>query len=64
MWPFRRAADEDEREPCASVEALREAAELERLRPRVERAAQERDRLLRENNFTARIRAIYQEGRA
>lgn len=50
-------------DPGPSPEALKEAEELKRLRPRVEQAAQERDRLLRENNYAARIRAIY-EGRA
>lgn len=62
-WPWRREPPA-EREPTPTAEALREAAELEALRPRVERAATERDRLLRENNYTARIRALYQEGRA
>lgn len=63
-WPFRRTRDPDEYEPKPTDEALREAAELRVLRPRVERAARERDRLLRENNYTARIRALYQGGQA
>jgi len=50
--------------PRPSAEALRERAAVEVLRPRVERAVSERDRLLGENNYTARIRALYQEGRA
>ncbi len=36
----------------------------EDLKPRVERAAEEGRRLLTENNYTARIRVLYQEGRA
>lgn len=67
--PFSRDRDRAEstdcaEEPCPSPEALREAGELKRLRPRVERAVKERDRLLAENNYTARIRALYQEGHA
>lgn len=50
--------------PRPSDEALREAAELERMKPRVERVVRERDRLLGENNYAARIRALYLEGRA
>lgn len=46
--------------PRPSDEALREAAELKTLRPRVERVVRERDRLLGENNYAARIAAIYQ----
>lgn len=61
-WSFRR--HDDEHKPTPTPEALQEAAELRALRPRVERAARERDRLLQENNYTARIRALYQEGRA
>lgn len=64
--PFSRKRDSGEcsEEPCPTPEALREAGELQRLRPRVERAVRERDRLLAENNYTARIRALYQEGHA
>lgn len=62
-WQWRRERPDDH-EPCPSAEALQEAAELRALRPRVERAATERDRLLRENNYTARIRALYQENTA
>lgn len=50
--------------PRPSREALQEAAELESLKPRVERVVRERDRLLGENNYAARIRALYLEGRA
>lgn len=46
--------------PRPSDEALREAAELKSLKPRVERVVRERERLLRENNYAARIAAIYQ----
>lgn len=61
--PFRRQRDPDETlEPTPSDEALREADELKKLRPRVERAVRERDRLLQENNYTARIRALYLGG--
>ena len=60
-WPFWRDDEEDMPAPTPTAEALREAAALDELRPRVERAASERDRLLRENNYTARIRALYQE---
>lgn len=61
---LRRRDTAPRRAPQASDEALRESAALAALRPRVERAARERDRLLGENNYTARIRALYQEGRA
>lgn len=64
IFQFLRRRSSQEREPTASDEALRERDALEALRPRVERAARERDRLLGENNYTARIRALYQEGRA
>lgn len=67
MWnPFRRRKRALDPEPAIpSAEAIREAVELHLfLRPRVEQAVSERDRLLEENNFTARIRALYQEGRA
>lgn len=62
--PFSRRRDghDDSASPCPTPEALREAGELKQLRPRVERAVRERDRLLAENNYTARIRALYQEG--
>lgn len=63
--PFSRdraKSDDCTEDPCPTPEALREAGELKRLRPRVERAVRERDRLLAENNYTARIRALYQEG--
>lgn len=58
----KRRKPECDPEPCPSREALREAEELARLRPRVERAVRERDRLLQENNYTARIRALYLGG--
>lgn len=58
---FRRKTIEPV-EPHPSAEALHEAEELRRLRPRVERAARERDSLMLENNYAARLRAIY-EGR-
>lgn len=50
--------------PHPSPEAVRERVEVEELRTRVHRVVAERDRLLGENNYTARIRALYQEGRA
>lgn len=50
--------------PGPSAEALRERAEVEKQRSRVDRVIAERERLLGENNYTARIRALYQEGRA
>lgn len=50
--------------PRPSPEALAEAAKLDLLRPRVERAARESDRLLTENNFAARIRAVYERREA
>lgn len=50
------------RPPRPSPEAIEERAEVEKLRPRVERVVRERDRLLGENNYTARIRALYQGG--
>jgi hypothetical protein len=57
---LRRHAD-----PSPSPEAVEMRIELEaHLRPRVERVVRERDLLLTENNYTARIRALYQEGRA
>lgn len=49
--------------PGPSAEALRERAEVEEQRTHVHRVVAERDRLLGENNYTARIRALYQEGR-
>lgn len=52
------------RPPRPSAEALRERQEVEALKVRTERVVAERDRLLGENNYTARIRALYQEGRA
>lgn len=64
IFDFLRRDSVESHEPQASAEALRERDALEALRPRVERAARERDRLLGENNYTARIRALYQEGRA
>lgn len=63
-WAFWRGDEDEQPTPKPSAEALHEAAEIEALRPRVERAASERDRLLRENNYTARIRALYREGHA
>lgn len=64
LFRRRRGARKSEVRPVRpSDEALREAAELESLRPRVERAVRERDRLLGENNYAARIRALYLEGR-
>lgn len=49
--------------PEPSSEAVEMRVELEvSLRPRVERAIRERDRLLGENNYTARIRALYEGG--
>lgn len=56
-WPKR-----DKPEP--SDEARRHLAEIEALRPKVESVMRERRQLLAENNYTARIRALYQEGRA
>lgn len=44
-------------------EAIEAREEVERLRPRVERVVRERDLLLRENNYSARIRALYLGGR-
>lgn len=61
-WLFWRGGEDEQVDPTPSPEALREAAALRALRPRVERAASERDRLLQENNYTARIRALYKEG--
>lgn len=47
-------------DPKPSTEALKARAELKyHLRPRAEAAADERRRLLRENNFAPRIQAIY-----
>lgn len=48
------------RKPRPSREAVQARAEVKQLRPRAEAVARERDRLLRENNYAARIRAIYQ----
>ena len=45
-----------------SREALEARTEVEKLRPRVENLVRERDRLLGENNYTARIRALYEAG--
>lgn len=60
---FRKRRDPTPAGPSApSREALAEAAELARLRPRVESLVRERDRLLEENNYTARIRALYMGG--
>lgn len=56
----RKPTHEPTGPPRPSDEALREAAELRSLRPRVERVVRERDRLLGENNYAARIAAIYQ----
>lgn len=61
--PFRRDPA-PEVTPSASPEAIRESHELARLKRRVEHAVRERDKLLAENNYTARIRALYREGRA
>lgn len=47
-----------------SQEAVEARAEVEKLRPRVDRVVRERDRLLAENNYAARIGAMYREGRA
>lgn len=49
--------------PEPSQEALEHQAEMEALKPRVESVMRERHRLLAENNYTARIRALYQERR-
>lgn len=57
-WLKKRA------KPEPSNEAQQHQSEIEALRPRVEAAVRERRRLLEENNYTARIRALYQEGRA
>lgn len=55
-----RLLDRFKRTPQATPEALRLRHEIDtNLRPRAERAVNERDRLLRENNYTARIRALY-----
>ncbi|MEP7739777.1 hypothetical protein ABKW28_19215 [Nocardioides sp. 31GB23] len=51
------------RDPRASAEALRERSHAQALGPKVERVVRERARLHAENNYTARIRALYQEGR-
>lgn len=64
-WAFWRSREPvEDRAATPTAEALREAGELQLLRPRVERAVRERNRLLAENNYTARIRALYQEGHA
>ncbi|CAA9242771.1 MAG: hypothetical protein AVDCRST_MAG83-1733 [uncultured Arthrobacter sp.] len=69
MWnPFRKKRRPEACEPEPAIptpEAVREAMELHlHMRPRVERATQERDRLMAENHFAARIRAVYQGERA
>lgn len=52
------------RPPSPSPEAIEAREEVARLKPRVENVVRERTRLLRENNYAARIRALYQEGQA
>lgn len=55
---FRR--NKDARTPVPTAEALKVHAEVRHeLRPRAEAVANERHRLLRENNFAPRIQAIY-----
>lgn len=48
------------RKPRPTTEALLARAELEAIRPHAHALVRERDRLLGENNYTARIRALYQ----
>lgn len=57
-WRKKRA------KPEPSQEALMNKAEMEALKPRVESVMRERHRLLAENNYTARIRALYHGERA
>lgn len=52
------------RPPSASAEAIKAREEVAELKPRVESVVRERARLLGENNYAARIRALYLEGRA
>lgn len=52
--PFRR------RPPRPTDEALEARAEVRQLGHRAGVLVRERDRLLGENNYTARIRALYQ----
>lgn len=54
------------RSPRPTPEAIEAREEVARLKPRVESVVRERTRLLSENNYAARIRAVYlrQEGRA
>lgn len=49
--------------PTPSTEALRFRDDVEAIKPRVESVVRERERLLRENNYAARIRAIYEGSR-
>ncbi|WP_107768422.1 DUF7620 family protein [Nocardioides terrigena] len=56
---FRR-----KRDPAPSAEAVRQRDEIEAMKPRVESVMRERRQLLEENNYTARIRALYREGHA
>lgn len=50
--------------PQPSSEAIEMREQIEAIRPRVESVVRERERLLRENNYAARIRAIYEGGRS
>jgi hypothetical protein len=59
---FRRRPAPVAGPPRPTDEALKEAAELRSLKPRVERIVRERDQLLGENNYAARIRALYLGG--
>jgi hypothetical protein len=47
------------RDPSPSPEAVKQREEIEALKPRVETVMRERRQLLEENNYTARIRALY-----
>lgn len=46
--------------PSPTEEALRERAEVEQMKVRAYRVVSEREQLLGENNYAARIRALYQ----
>lgn len=50
------------REPMPTDEALRERAELQTMAAKVREVVTERERLHAENNFTARVRALYLGG--
>lgn len=55
MFPFNLFR----REARPTDEAVTVRDEVKAMRPRVERVVKERQRLLDENNYTARIRELY-----